>query len=114
MQEALQSHPTPSECPQNRLFVSPDVWSIMLQLGYSSKVDCHLGYHRILALLQQCFFTTFPQSENNTTFPTVVDRLSEAVHFVPLVKIPSALETANLMVIHVFCLHGIPQDVVLD
>lgn len=27
VQEALQNHPIPSECPASRLFVVPDVWS---------------------------------------------------------------------------------------
>ena len=36
------------------------------------------------------------------------------MHFVPLSKLPSALETANLLIQHVFRLHGIPQDIVSD
>ncbi|KAI2646324.1 Transposon Tf2-6 polyprotein [Labeo rohita] len=44
----------------------------------------------------------------------VVDRFSKAVHFIPLLKLPSAWETAQLMVDHVFHLHGLPVDVVSD
>ncbi|KAI7809155.1 hypothetical protein IRJ41_000814, partial [Triplophysa rosa] len=44
----------------------------------------------------------------------LVDRFSKAVHFVPLPKLPSARETAQLMVDHVFRLHGLPVDVVSD
>nr|XP_020442273.1 cytochrome P450 2K1-like [Monopterus albus] len=36
------------------------------------------------------------------------------VHFVPLPKLPSAKETAQLIVLHVFRLHGLPRDVVSD
>ena len=53
-------------------------------------------------------------SDGNTVVLTIVNRFSKAVHFVPLSKLPSALETANLLVLHVFRLHGIPQDIVSD
>lgn len=45
---------------------------------------------------------------------TVVDRFSKAAHFVPLPRIPSAAETGNLLMHHVFCLHGFPRDIVSD
>ncbi|XP_068178216.1 uncharacterized protein [Antennarius striatus] len=35
-------------------------------------------------------------------------------HFVPLAKLPSAKETAELVLQHVFRLHGLPSDVVSD
>ena len=44
----------------------------------------------------------------------VVDRFSKAAHFVALPKLPSAAETAQLLVDHVFKLHSLPQDVVSD
>lgn len=36
------------------------------------------------------------------------------VHFVPLPKLPSTKETAEVMLRHVFRLHGFPKDVVPD
>ncbi|KAF7656699.1 hypothetical protein LDENG_00037170 [Lucifuga dentata] len=45
---------------------------------------------------------------------TVVDRFNKMAHFVPLPKLPSAKETAELMLWHVFCIHGFPVDVVSD
>lgn len=60
------------------------------------------------------FVTGLPPSEGNTTILTVVERFAKAVHFIPLPKLPSALETADLLVLHVFRLHGIPVDVVSD
>uniref|UniRef100_A0A3B3HAY6 Integrase catalytic domain-containing protein n=1 Tax=Oryzias latipes TaxID=8090 RepID=A0A3B3HAY6_ORYLA len=45
---------------------------------------------------------------------TVVDRFSKAAHFVALKKLPSAVETAALVVDHVFRLHGIPMEMVSD
>jgi len=60
------------------------------------------------------FVTGLPPSEGNTVILTIVDRFSKAVHFIPLPKLPSALETATLITQHVFRLHGIPQDIVSD
>lgn len=45
---------------------------------------------------------------------TSVDRFSKSVHFVPFQELPSAAETVNILVQHVFHLHGIPKDIVLD
>lgn len=53
-------------------------------------------------------------SDGNNTIHTIVDRSSKVVHFIPLPKLPTALETANLLVQHVFRLHSIPQDIVSD
>ena len=60
------------------------------------------------------FVTGLPPSDGNTTFLTIVDRFSKSVHFVPLPKLPSAKETAVLVVNHVFRIHGLPCDVVSD
>ncbi|KAL0161469.1 hypothetical protein M9458_045194, partial [Cirrhinus mrigala] len=60
------------------------------------------------------FVTGLPPSRGNTVILTVVDRFSKAVHFIPLLKLPSARETAQLMTDHVFRLHGLPTDVVSD
>jgi transposase InsO family protein len=38
----------------------------------------------------------------------VVDRFSKAAHFIPLPKLPSDKETAQLMMQHVFQIHGLP------
>lgn len=55
-----------------------------------------------------------PPSMGNTVIHTVVDQFSKATHFVPLPKLPSAKETAQAVVNHVFKLHGLPTDVVSD
>lgn len=131
----------------------------MLSWGHTSRIACHPGVHRTLALIQQRFWWSsmaadiwtfvaactvctnnksshrphagllqplpsppcprshiigLPPSEGNDTVLTVANRFSKAVHFFPLSKLPTALETANLLVQHVFRLHGIPQDIVSD
>lgn len=60
------------------------------------------------------FVTGLPPSEGNTAILTVVDRFSKVEHFVPLPKLPTTLETANLLIQHVFRLHGILRDIVSD
>lgn len=47
-------------------------------------------------------------------FGGLVDWFSKAVHLVPLAKLPSVKETAELLVQHVFRLHCVPVDVVSD
>jgi len=60
------------------------------------------------------FVTGLPVSQGQDTIMTVVDRFSKPVHFVPLSKLPSAAETADLLTLHVVRLHGIPSDIVSD
>lgn len=60
------------------------------------------------------FVTGLPSSAGKTVIMTVVDRFSKAAHFVALKKLPSAAETAALVVDHVFRLHGIPKEMVSD
>lgn len=44
----------------------------------------------------------------HTSILMVVDRFSKAAQFVPLPKLPSATETGDLKVCHVFRLHFLP------
>ena len=60
------------------------------------------------------FVTGLPPSKGNTTILTVVDRFSKMVHFIPLSMLPSAKETAEVMLRQVFRHHGFPKDVVSD
>ncbi|XP_042291189.1 uncharacterized protein LOC121912808 [Thunnus maccoyii] len=58
------------------------------------------------------FVTGLPLSKGNTVILTINEHFSKMVHFVPLPKVPSATEAAEVMLSHVFHLHGLPQDVV--
>ena len=58
------------------------------------------------------FITGLPPSQGLTTILVVVDHFSKAAHFITLPKLPSAKETADLMITHVFRLHRLPQDIV--
>lgn len=70
--------------------------------------------HRPWSHISLDFVTGLPLSNKHTTILTVVDRFSKIAHFVPLPKLPSAKETAELVLLHVFRLHGFPTDVVSD
>ena len=60
------------------------------------------------------FITGLPASDGNTAILVVVDRFSKAAHFIALPKLPSAMETAQLVINHVFRVHGLPQEIVSD
>uniref|UniRef100_A0A8C1S753 Integrase catalytic domain-containing protein n=1 Tax=Cyprinus carpio TaxID=7962 RepID=A0A8C1S753_CYPCA len=60
------------------------------------------------------FVTGLPPSSGKMVVLTVVDRFSKAVHFIPLPKLPSARETATIVLDHVFRIHGLPVNVVSD
>ena len=70
--------------------------------------------HRPWSHIALDFITGLPPSNHYDTILTIIDRFSKAVHFVPLKKLPSASETAQLLVTHVVRLHGIPTDIVSD
>lgn len=60
------------------------------------------------------FVTGLPRSQGNTIILVVVDRFSKACHLIPLPKIPTAGQTSDLLMQHVFRIHGFPQDMVSD
>ncbi|KAG1926482.1 retrotransposable element [Pimephales promelas] len=60
------------------------------------------------------FITGLPPSQGNTVILTVIDRFSKTARFIPLPKLPSARETAQIIVDQVFKIHGFPSDVVSD
>ncbi|KAK5935669.1 hypothetical protein CgunFtcFv8_021011 [Champsocephalus gunnari] len=70
--------------------------------------------HRPWSHISMDFVTGLPISKGNTTVLTVVDRFSKMAHFISLSKLPSAKETAEVMLSHVFRIHGFPRDIVSD
>ena len=79
--------------------------SLLCPLPVPGRLWSHIGVD---------FVTGLPSYQGNDTILTIVDRFSKAVHFIPLPKLPSATETAELLVQHVVRLHGIPRDIVSD
>lgn len=70
--------------------------------------------HRPWSHISMDFITGLPPSQGNTTILVIVDRFSKAARFIPLSKLPTAKETAELVMNHVFRVFGIPQDIVSD
>ncbi len=60
------------------------------------------------------FITDLPLSGGHTTILTVVDHFSKACRFIPLPKLPTALETAEALCNYVFRFYGLPEDIVSD
>ncbi len=60
------------------------------------------------------FITDLPNSDGHSTILTVVDRFSKACRLIPLPKLPTALETAELLCNQVFCFYGLPEDILSD
>lgn len=60
------------------------------------------------------FVVNLPLSKGMTTILVVVDHLTKMANFIPVKGVPSAEDTAEVMVREVFKLHGIPHDVVSD
>uniref|UniRef100_A0A8C6M2A9 Gypsy retrotransposon integrase-like protein 1 n=1 Tax=Nothobranchius furzeri TaxID=105023 RepID=A0A8C6M2A9_NOTFU len=60
------------------------------------------------------FVCVLPASRGFNTILTIVDRFSKACHLVPLKSLPSSAITAQLLIKHVFRLHGIPEEILSD
>ncbi|KAI2655269.1 Transposon Tf2-6 polyprotein [Labeo rohita] len=58
--------------------------------------------------------TDLPPSQGHTTILSVVDRFSKGCRFIPLPKLPTAMETAEALCNSVFRFYGLPEDIVSD
>lgn len=100
-------------------------------MGPLILLGCHPGRARTLSSLKRkfwwltmdkdvrefvvaCSVCAKGRSSHPPPAVTIVDQFSKAAHFVPLNKLPTATKTAQLLVLHVFRMHGIPSDVVSD
>uniref|UniRef100_A0A803TM74 Gypsy retrotransposon integrase-like protein 1 n=1 Tax=Anolis carolinensis TaxID=28377 RepID=A0A803TM74_ANOCA len=60
------------------------------------------------------FIIDLPSSHGFTTILVVVDLFTKMAHFIPCEGLPTAKETADLFLQHVFHLHGLPKSLVTD
>ncbi|KAI2660308.1 Transposon Tf2-8 polyprotein [Labeo rohita] len=60
------------------------------------------------------FVTDLPLSQGHTIILSVVDRFSKGCRFIPLPKLPTAMETAEALCNSVFRFYGLPEDIVSD
>lgn len=70
--------------------------------------------HRPWSDVSLDFVTGLPLSEGNTTILKGVDRFSKVARFIPLPKLPSAKQTAEVMLHNVFRIHGFPRNILSD
>ncbi|KAL0177063.1 hypothetical protein M9458_025957 [Cirrhinus mrigala] len=60
------------------------------------------------------YVSELPASRNYTTILTVIDRFSKSCRLIPLTKLPSAFETAEVLMEQVFRFYDLPEDIVSD
>lgn len=118
---ALQHQSDPGNGPRGRLFVPLSVRPSVLQWGHFSRLSCHPGAAHSLAFLRRRFWwpdmrtvSRLPPSKGMTVVLTAVDRFSKFARYLPLPKLPTAKETAELLVSVIFMIHGLPLDIVSD
>ena len=70
--------------------------------------------HRPWTHISHDYVTRLPPSQGNTAILVVVDRFSKAARFIALTKLPTAKQTAEIMVREVVRYHGPPKDLVSD
>uniref|UniRef100_A0A3B3H730 Gypsy retrotransposon integrase-like protein 1 n=1 Tax=Oryzias latipes TaxID=8090 RepID=A0A3B3H730_ORYLA len=92
------------ECAQVKVTTSPPA-GFLQPLSVPRRPWSHISLD---------FVTGLPPSEGKTVILTVVDRFSKMVHFVALPKLPTAKETAEVLLNNVIHLHGLPRDIVSD
>lgn len=102
-----------------------DVWSYVRNSTFCSQ---HKPFHQTpVGLLQPLpvpgrpwshisldLVIGLPCSEGNSLILTITDKFSKMVYFVSLQKLPSAKETAQYLIQHVFRPHRLPMNVVSD
>ena len=60
------------------------------------------------------FVEVLPKVNGKTVILTVVDRLSKAVHFIPLGHPYTTMSEAHVFFVEIVRLHGIPSSIVSD
>jgi hypothetical protein len=60
------------------------------------------------------FVTALPWSNSCDAIWVVVDHLTKECHLVPCRTNVDAKELANVFIVHMFCLHGLPLTIVPD
>lgn len=102
-------HPLPTSLADDVRISRRFWWSSMEQEVWEYVAACSVCARNKTSTgppeISMDFVTGLPVSQGNTTVLTVVDRFSKMVRFVALPKLPSARETAEIMINHVFRIH---------
>ncbi|KAG1952391.1 retrotransposable element [Pimephales promelas] len=111
---AQHEEPSPPECPSERTYVPTRLRTRVLEWVHNTPSAGHPGITATTHLVANRFWWSTLQTDNFTTILTVVDRFSKACRFIPLAKLPTALQTAEALVQQVFRMYGLPEDIVSD
>lgn len=88
-----------------------------------SKTSRHkpYGYLKALEVPEQPwtsvtmdFITDLPESNGYNSIVVFVDRFTKMSHFAACKKTTDAMDTAELLLAHVFRLHGVPKEIISD
>jgi hypothetical protein len=60
------------------------------------------------------FITDLLLANGKDLISVVVDRLTKMAHFIPCTKIVTEEETAKVFFDNIYCIHELPNDIVLD
>lgn len=60
------------------------------------------------------FIVDLPDSNGNTVIWTVIDLFSKQAHFIPCGGLPLTRQLAKLFIQHIYCLHGVPHQIISD
>jgi len=95
-----ESQPGPSTCPPNRLSIPPALSSDVLAWAHASKLICHPGMQRTQDFLLQCFWWATLEEDTREVVNACPacnrHKPSHQVNHVPIPKLPSAKETAQM------------------
>ncbi|KAL0195242.1 hypothetical protein M9458_008814 [Cirrhinus mrigala] len=130
--EAQTQDPTPADCPNNLVYVPLTLRARVLAEVHATPSSGHPGIEATLQLLGNRFWwptqlpqrpwshiavdfiTDLPPSNGFTTILSVIDRFSKGCRPIPLSKLPTAMETAELLCNWVFRIFSLPEDIVSD
>lgn len=113
VQSFNQGSQSPSACPVGCLYVPVNLRVKVIQWFHTSRMSCHPGQKLTLSISLD-FITKLPPSEGKTVILMVVTHFSKVVNFNALPKLPTAKETADVLLNNIIRDHGLPRDIVSD
>ncbi|KAL0173996.1 hypothetical protein M9458_029964, partial [Cirrhinus mrigala] len=134
--EAQAQDPPPADCPNNLTYVPASLRPRVLSEVHATPSSGHPGIEATIHLLRNRFWWSTLRSDTiafvkncavcNTSRtprqlhgglrhgPTTVSGFSKGCRFIPLPKLPTAMETAEALCNSVFRFYGLPEDIVSD
>ncbi|KAL0179865.1 hypothetical protein M9458_025307, partial [Cirrhinus mrigala] len=120
--DAQTQDPPPANCPRDLTYVPATLRQRVLSEVHATPSSGHPGIEatplpipkRPWSHIAVDFVTDLPPSQGHTTIFSVVDRFSKGCRFIPLPKLPTAMETAEALCNAVFRFYGLPEDIISD